>query len=68
MKVEDKILLDEIKKRNRKVFEALYYEYYPHLTRYAEGFLFDKQAAKILYRIFSSTFGRKPNDLTFRTR
>jgi RNA polymerase sigma-70 factor (ECF subfamily) len=46
MKVEDKILLNEIKKRNRKVFEALYYEYYPHLTRYAEGFLFDKQACE----------------------
>jgi len=46
MKVEDKILLDEIRNRNRKVFEALFYEYYPHLTRYAEGFLFDKQACE----------------------
>lgn len=46
MKVEDKILLGEIKNRNRKVFEALFYEYYPHLTRYAEGFLFDKQACE----------------------
>lgn len=46
MKVEDKILLGEIRNRNRKVFEALFYEYYPHLTRYAEGFLFDKQACE----------------------
>lgn len=46
MKVEDKILLSEIRSRNRKVFEALFYEYYPHLTRYAEGFLFDKQACE----------------------
>jgi RNA polymerase sigma-70 factor (ECF subfamily) len=46
MKIEDKILLDEIKARNRKVFEALFYEYYPHLTRYAEGFLFDKQTCE----------------------
>lgn len=46
MKVEDKILFGEIKSRNRKVFEALFYEYYPHLTRYAEGFLFDKQACE----------------------
>lgn len=46
MKVEDKILLGEIKNRNRKVFEALFYEYYPHLIRYAEGFLFDKQACE----------------------
>lgn len=46
MKVEDKILLSEIRNRNRKVFEALFHEYYPHLTRYAEGFLFDKQACE----------------------
>lgn len=44
MKIEDKILIGEIKNRNRKVFEQLFYEYYPHLVRYAEGFLFDKQA------------------------
>ena len=46
MKVEDKILLGEIKNRNRKVFEALFYQYYPHLIRYAEGFVFDKQACE----------------------
>jgi RNA polymerase sigma-70 factor (ECF subfamily) len=46
MKIEDKILLHEIKNRNRKVFEALFYEYYPHLIRYAEGFLFDKHACE----------------------
>ncbi|MBC8004602.1 MAG: RNA polymerase sigma-70 factor [Verrucomicrobia bacterium] len=44
MKIEDKILIGEIKNRNKKVFEQLFYEYYPHLVRYAEGFLFDKQA------------------------
>lgn len=43
MKVEDKILMSEIKNRNRKVFESLFHEYYPHLIRYAEGFVFDKQ-------------------------
>lgn len=46
MKVEDKILLEEIRNRNRKVFEALFHEYYPHLTRYAEGFLFDRQTCE----------------------
>lgn len=46
MKVEDKILLNEIKGRNRKVFEALFYEYYPHLLRYAEGFVFNKQVCE----------------------
>ncbi len=53
MKVEDKILLDEIRNRNRKVFEALFYEYYPHLIRYAEGFLFDKQVCEdIIQNLF----------------
>ncbi len=46
MKVEDKILLGEIRSRNRKVFEAMFYEYYPHLIRYAEGFVFDRQACE----------------------
>jgi RNA polymerase sigma-70 factor (family 1) len=46
MNIEDKIILNEIKKRNKKVFEALFYEYYPHLTRYAEGFIFGKQACE----------------------
>ncbi len=46
MKVEDKILLEEIKNRNRKVFEALFHEYYPHLLRYTEGFIFNKQACE----------------------
>lgn len=46
MKTEDKILLSEIKRRNRKVYGAIFYEYYPHLLRYAEGFVFDKQACE----------------------
>jgi RNA polymerase sigma-70 factor (family 1) len=41
--IEDKILFNEIKNRNKKVFESLFYEYYPHLVKYAEGFVFDKQ-------------------------
>jgi RNA polymerase sigma-70 factor (ECF subfamily) len=43
MNIEDKRLLNELKKRNKTVFEALFHEYYPHLTRYAEGFVFGKQ-------------------------
>lgn len=46
MRIEDRILLNEIKNRNRKVFESLFHEYYPHLVRYAEGFVFDKQVCE----------------------
>ncbi len=41
MRIEDRILFNEIKQGNRKVFEALFYEYYPGLIRFAENFVFD---------------------------
>ncbi|RKD92361.1 RNA polymerase sigma-70 factor [Mangrovibacterium diazotrophicum] len=41
MRIEDRILFNEIKQRNRKVFEALFYEYYPGLVRFAENFVFN---------------------------
>jgi RNA polymerase sigma-70 factor (ECF subfamily) len=41
MRIEDRILFTEIKQGNRKVFEALFYEYYPGLIRFAENFVFD---------------------------
>ena len=43
MQVEDKILFNEIKNRNLKVFESLFRNYYPQLVRFAEGYIFDKQ-------------------------
>jgi len=46
MHSEDKILLNEIVKRNIKVYEALFFKYYPQLVRFAEGYLFDKQACE----------------------
>ena len=46
MKIEDKIIVHEIQNRNRKVFEVLFYEYYGHLLRYAEGFVFDRQVCE----------------------
>lgn len=65
MKVEDKILLGEIINRNRKVFEALFYEYYPHLIRYAEGFIFDKQACEdIVQTLFIYFWENTPTEIT----
>ncbi|WP_423129773.1 RNA polymerase sigma factor [Gaoshiqia sp. Z1-71] len=46
MKIEDRILFTEIKNQNKKVFEALFREYYPFLTRFAEGFVFNRQLAE----------------------
>lgn len=46
MKIEDKLLIKEIQKRNREVFEALFHDYYPGLTRFAEGFVFDRKVSE----------------------
>lgn len=55
MKIEEKILLNEVKNGNRKVFEALFCEYYPFMTRFAEGFIFDRQVAEdIVQNLFLS--------------
>lgn len=63
MKVEDKILVGEIRNRNRKIFEALFYEYYPHLTRYAEGFLFDKHACEDIVQNLFIHFWEKTHQI-----
>jgi len=46
MLIEDKILFNEIKHHNLKVYESLFRNYYPHLVRFAEGFIFDQQECK----------------------
>ena len=52
MKIEDKILLDEIRKRNSKVFEMLFRDYYSTLIRYADGFVFDKTVSDDIVQNF----------------
>lgn len=53
MRAEDSILLNEVKNRNKKVFVAIFNEYYPVLVRYAEGFVFDRQVCEdIVQNIF----------------
>ena len=48
MQIEDKILINEIKKGNIAVYESLFAEYYPGLVRFAQGFLFDQQESEDL--------------------
>jgi len=53
MLIEDKILSDEIKNRNLKVYESLFRCYHPKLARFAEVFVFDKQECEdIVQNIF----------------
>ncbi|MDN3669492.1 RNA polymerase sigma-70 factor [Echinicola jeungdonensis] len=53
MRIEDKLLIKEIQKRNREVFKALFHDYYPGLLKFAEGFVFDKEVCEdIVQNIF----------------
>ncbi len=51
-KIEDQIIISEISNQNRKVYEALFYEYYPHLVRFADNFLFDIAASEDIVQSF----------------
>ncbi|MDF1546902.1 MAG: RNA polymerase sigma-70 factor [Bacteroidales bacterium] len=53
MKIEEQVLLNELKNRNYKVYEALFYDYYPSLIRFAEGYVFNRQVCE---DIVQSTF------------
>ncbi len=46
MRIEESILLNEIRKRNHAVYESLFYEYYPLLTKFAEGYIINRQASE----------------------
>ncbi len=53
MTVEEKILLCEIRSRNIKVFKKLFYDFYPCLVRYAEGFIYNpKDCEDVVQGVF----------------
>ena len=64
MKIDDKILFNEIKQRNRNVFERLFYEYYSCLVKYAEGFVFDKQVCEDIVQNLFIHFWEQANWIT----
>ncbi len=66
MLIEDRLLLNEIKQRNRKVFEALFYEYYPPLVRFAENFVFDPNVCEDLVQNLFLQFWEKASELEIR--
>lgn len=52
MRIEDKILFNEIKKGNKEVYEFLFSDYYESLVRYAEKYIFDQHASEDLVQEF----------------
>lgn len=67
LNIEDKILLNEIRNRNRDVFKLLFKEYYPFLVRFAEGFLHDLPACEDLVQSFFVSFWTTPEKLNINT-
>lgn len=67
MLIEDKIVLNEIRNRNLKVYEALFKNYYPQLVKFAEGYLFDKQACEDIVQTLFIHFweNAEPFDLDY---
>lgn len=48
MRIEDKIIFNEIKQGNKVVYESLFAEYYEALVHFAEGYLYDQQESEDL--------------------
>ena len=67
MNIEEKILLNEIKKQNRDVFERLFEQYYPILVKFSEGYLYDLQACEDIVQSFFITFWTNSEKLNIKT-
>ncbi len=48
MRIEDKIIFNEIKKGNKEVYQSLFDDYYEQLVAFARSFLFDQQESEDL--------------------
>uniref|UniRef100_UPI00321641E6 RNA polymerase sigma-70 factor n=1 Tax=uncultured Draconibacterium sp. TaxID=1573823 RepID=UPI00321641E6 len=48
MRIEDKIILNEIRQGNKVVYESLFAEYYESLVRFAESYVFDQHTSEDL--------------------
>ena len=65
MQVEDKILFNEIKNRNLKVYESLFINYYPQLVKFAQGYVFDKQECEDIVQNLFINFWENAERITF---
>ena len=60
---EEKILLQQIKNKNRAVFKQLFEMYYPQLVRFAEGFLYDADLSKDVVQNMFIAFWEKTDHI-----
>lgn len=67
MKIEEKILLNEIRKKNRDVFELLFEQYYPVLVKFSESYLHDLQACEDIVQSFFIAFWTGSENININT-
>uniref|UniRef100_UPI0032162FA5 RNA polymerase sigma factor n=1 Tax=uncultured Draconibacterium sp. TaxID=1573823 RepID=UPI0032162FA5 len=67
MTIEEKILLNEIKKKNREVFEFLFDQYYPILVKFSEGYLHDIHACEDVVQTFFISFWTGSENMNITT-
>ncbi len=60
MELSNKILINEIKQGNKKVFQSLFNSYYPLLMKFAYRFLFDAEAGKdVVQEVFINLWEKR---------
>jgi RNA polymerase sigma-70 factor (family 1) len=67
MSREEKIIITAIARRNRDVFEALFCEYFTLLTKYAEGFIFDRDDCEDIVQNLFINLWERADSLDIRT-
>lgn len=67
MRVEDQILINEIRNGNRDVFKAIYHEYYSDLVKFAFGYLQDVSASQDIVQNFYLSLWQNIQNISINT-
>ncbi|TKG96640.1 RNA polymerase sigma-70 factor [Puteibacter caeruleilacunae] len=67
MNIEERILLNEIKRKNREVFDMMFRQYYPVLVTFAEGYIFDVPTSEDIVQSFFVNFWSNVESLRIDT-
>jgi len=67
MKIEEKILLNEIRKKNKDVFNFLFEQYYPTLVKFSEIYLHDQPECEDVVQSFFISFWTGAENININT-
>jgi RNA polymerase sigma-70 factor (ECF subfamily) len=67
MDISDKVILNELKKRNKRVFETLFYEYHPKLLRYVDRIVFNRDVSEDIVQSIFVTLWEKIDSIQIHT-